>query len=164
MSTTMRERYWHMWAELLRHESYYRNYQSFSRIANAVLTTVCSFAAAASIASWGIWGAIPLAWSVITAFSQFIQVANPVLPFAKQSAALRYYFQDYAKLLIVVEHEWNRIDNYDEEEINDRIKLYQEESANIENRYIGNTWFPVINRLLIKAERERDQALKYKSL
>ena len=161
----MRDQYWYMWAEIYRRERYFHHYQSYSRVLNSLVIAVCSIASAASIASWGIWGVIPLFWSILTAFSQVFQAINPVLPFSKQLVALRFLLPDLSKLLIVIEGGCHRIQvsGLDDDAI---LVMYQEyllQADEIENRYIGNSWFPVITRIAAKSEVERDLYFQQRS-
>ena len=161
----MRNQFWYMWAETKRKERYYIHYQGLARILNAILTLSCCVAATFSLINWGVWGTVPLVWSVVAAASQFVQVANPIFPFSKQLVAFRFLLPYLSNALILIESDWNKLHYlgvYSETDIEGLIQKWQSEVDNMISSYVGNTWMPPIERFADRAEDERDTFMDHK--
>lgn len=152
---TLRDILWNQIQSIKTAERYYWHYTISSRRWDNLISGICMFTSAASIATWYVWQEFPLIWAVTLGVSQVVSVLRPLFPFQKRRSAGNYIVSEISKLYFDAEDLWYRLAYYDDsssdEEIREAAMSLMRRQSDIEMRYSNIDDFPVSKRIQRKA-------------
>ena len=154
----MRDKYWAMFTAIKHKEQYYRQYQLVVKRRNAVVSGICTFASAGSIAGWCLWSEVPLLWALIMGVAQVVQVFKPMLPFSALLTGLHYMLPELAVLLNEIDHEWDKVSGMDPasdsytEIISTMIYRREDQYEELTSRFLNDVYCPTISKCDSAAE------------
>lgn len=151
----MRDKYWSMYEEIVDSYYYYWHYRARAVRLSNLINCISCIASVTSISSWLIWNSVPWLWAIILAAAQMINAIRHLFPFSRQITSTGMLIPEVKLLLNEVDHEWDIIDDLPESEINDRVLRKRNEFALLENKYIGDAYFPRRSRCEKKAINDR---------
>lgn len=125
-----------------------------SRFANGAITGVCLLFSLTSISTLIIWDGLPWLWAILTFVAQVIQAFSSHFPYSKQIVALDYLVPQVDELLLQIESQWRKIEDYNDKKLDKLIDNFKEQFNNLETRFTANVYLPERNRCTKKAEYE----------
>lgn len=155
----MRDKFWKLYEEVIRSERYYWHYQQRAIRIDRGIKIFLAAASLSSVAGLWLWGAFPHIWAIIAAFAQVISACSYLLPYSARITATKNLLPELQHILNCVGRDWDRLIDLSDDEINDLVFHYQEQMAQLENRYASGGLFPVCSAVEKKAESD---SRKYK--
>ncbi|MBE6831685.1 MAG: hypothetical protein E7519_15915 [Ruminococcaceae bacterium] len=150
----MRDKYWAMYTSIKHDEYYYESYQIRAKRINALINGFCLLLSVGSVASWGIWGKIPIFWALLIGMSQIVSTLKPLFPFSNQIIATKYLLPELRSLLNDIDFDWNITHLLSDKEVLKLIYKYNKKFDKLELKYINQDYFPFVKSCDDDAEKE----------
>lgn len=149
-----RDKFWNMFTAIKHDEVYYQCYKNHVQKLTIVISTFCLIFSLSSIAAWGIWNDFHMLWVILISIAQVLSTINPLLPFSKQFISLKFLVPSVQSIFCDMAYDWDKIDQYNNDEIITLLASYRKRYNEVENQFIGDVYFPPHKRCSKAAEIE----------
>ena len=148
-------RFWNELVQLRGHIDYLTLYHSQCEYIDRSLQIVIAVSSSGSIATWAVWGELPLLWASIIAAGQFFMVVRSYLPFQSRIKATAEMASKLEGLFVQWEGCWQQVavGELTEGEINTSITRFKKTKVDLLDAHLKHVSLPERTALLERAER-----------
>lgn len=111
---------------------------------------------------------MPVLWALVIAAAQLVQAMKDLTPWSRRLSALEHFQPDLRMLLLDIENSWDNLDieDWSTEQIHSARAAFDLRYFELEQKYIGNTYFPRSERIEWAANEETETFFnnRYKSI
>ncbi|CAH8187650.1 conserved hypothetical protein [Vibrio aestuarianus] len=121
---------------------------------------ILAFGSAGSVAAWAVWKDFPTVWAAVVAFSQFLHIAKPYLPFLKNERDFFEMGHQYEILYLSYEKLWFKYEKgqLSDDEVEKEYYRLRSVELNNSNRFKG-IYCPTFIKLTNKVSDEISEEL-----
>ena len=154
----MRNRFYGMFQIIKYKEAFYNVHYRKAHLYNVLFSTITLFVSVASALIWSISSSLPILWALVIAAAQMVQAMKDITPWSRRLSALEHFQPDLRMLLLDIENAWDNLDIevWNTEKIRSMRGAFDLRYFELEQKYIGNTYFPRSDRICAEAQEETD--------
>jgi len=157
----MKVKYWAMYEQVVFDKYYYWHYKARSERISRIIKGFVTVCTCGGIAAWFSFSQWQIAWAIIIGISQVIGALDYLYPYSRQINTINFYLPDLKLLIARIDHVWDKVNGacqpvLSDEDVSDFILEFSNAQINLEQKYIGDTYFPRSKCVEQKASKDSE--------